>query len=63
MIAHLKPWVIDLEVFMKMADIREISKKIRKKYPPEIISPEILCDIIHILFEYQNDSKDNKAEV
>ena len=37
---------------MKMSDIRDIQIKIRKKYSPEMLSPEILCEIIHILFYY-----------
>ncbi len=37
---------------MNMNDIRDIQIKIREKYGPEELSPEILMEIIHILFEY-----------
>jgi|GEM_PF-3709675 len=40
-----------------MSDIRDISIKIRKKYPPDILHAQILCDIVHILFEYQDDQE------
>ena len=37
---------------MKMNDVRDIHIRIREKYPPKTLDPEILQDIIHILFEY-----------
>ncbi len=37
---------------MKMNEINEIHKKIREKYGPSELEPEILMEIVHILFEY-----------
>lgn len=37
---------------MKMKDLRDIQVKLREKYSPEELKAEILCDIIHILFNY-----------
>ena len=37
---------------MNIKDVKDIHVKIREKYPPSDISPQALCDIVHILFEY-----------
>lgn len=46
---------------MKMNDIRDIQVKIREKYSPQELQPEILMDIVHILFEYL-DNENNQPE-
>jgi hypothetical protein len=40
---------------MNLQDVRDIYKKIRKKYPPSELSPEQLFEIINILFEYTKE--------
>jgi hypothetical protein len=45
---------------MEMKDIREIHVKIRNKYSPEELKPEILISIVDILFEYLNEN--NQAD-
>lgn len=41
---------------MKMKDIRDIHVKIRNKYSPNELKPEILTNIIHIIFEYLSEN-------
>jgi hypothetical protein len=45
---------------MNMKDIRNVHIKLRKKYPPDILKPEILADISECLFEYLTE--DNQPE-
>ena len=37
---------------MIMSDIRDIHMKIRDKFPPSVLCPTILQEIIEILFDY-----------
>lgn len=45
---------------MRTEDVRDIYIKIRKKYSQELLSPQILSDIVHILFSYIDS--DNQPE-
>ncbi len=40
---------------MKMENVRDIQRKLREKYSQWELPPKVLCDIIHILFEYVED--------
>jgi hypothetical protein len=62
--ACYKSALIDLDCLMNMKDTKEIYIKIRNKFPPDILEPRILTEIIEILFEYidESDSEANKAQ-
>lgn len=47
---------------MNLKDVKDIHIKIRVKYPPSELSPQALCDIIHILFEYCDKEETPKAK-
>lgn len=47
---------------MKMTDIRDVHIKIRKKYPPSEMSPEMLHEIVQILFEYLDDNQPERSK-
>lgn len=42
---------------MLMKNVNDIHKRIREKYSPSELDPEILCEIIHIIFDYIDQPK------